>query len=154
VRLPVGGPYDKWFNSDGTPTAFGYERLKLLDAIDSYDPTSLTALVNTKSAITRTINAYSGTTYTLALTDAGDYCVFSNAAAITVTIPLNATVAFAIGTQIDVAQGGAGKVTFAGAGGVTLVSLSSYKALSGQEAGGTLIKTATDTWRLHGSLTA
>ena len=38
---------------------------------------------------------------------------FSNAAAQTVTVPPNSSVAFPIGTQIDCAQIGAGKVTFA-----------------------------------------
>lgn len=28
MRLQVGSPSDQWFNSDGTPTLFGYERLK------------------------------------------------------------------------------------------------------------------------------
>lgn len=28
MRLQVGNQSDQWFNSDGTPTAFGFERLK------------------------------------------------------------------------------------------------------------------------------
>ncbi len=28
MRLLVGDQTDKWFNSDGTPTVFGFERLK------------------------------------------------------------------------------------------------------------------------------
>jgi len=154
VRLPVGGPYDKWFNSDGTPTAFGYERLKLLDAIDSYDPTSLTALVNTKSAITRTINNQSGTTYTFALSDAGNYVSFNNASPITVTVPTNASVAFPLGTQIDFASYGNGKVTFVGAGGVTIFSLNNNKSLAAVYAAGTLLQIYANQWLLTGSLTA
>lgn len=38
---------------------------------------------------------------------------FNNAAAQTITVPPNSSVAFPIGTQIDLAQLGAGKVTFA-----------------------------------------
>ena len=106
----------------------------------------------TKSNVTRSINFQSGTTYTLALTDAGNICEFANASPVTVTIPLNATVAFPVGTQIDVMAGGAGKVTFAGAGGVTLKSVLSNKSLSAQEAAATLVKMATDTWRLAGPL--
>jgi hypothetical protein len=124
--------------------------------IDDLDPLSAVVFPSddAKSNVVRTIDAQIGTTYTFALADAGNLCEFTNAAAITVTIPLNATVAFPIGTQIDVVQGGAGKVTFAGAGGVTLKSVGSLKSLSTQEAGGTLIKMATDTWRLVGSLIA
>lgn len=28
MRLSVGNQSDQWFNKDGTPTAFGFERLK------------------------------------------------------------------------------------------------------------------------------
>jgi hypothetical protein len=138
-------------DDNGRWTDVYYDLIKMLDTLD---PLSMVAHDATKSDVTRIINTYSGTTYTFVIGDAGDYCEFTNAAAITVTVPPNSSVAFPIGTQIDVAQGGAGKVTFAQGAGVTIKSLSSYKALSGQEAGGTLIKTATDTWRLHGSLTA
>ncbi len=60
-----------------------------------------------------TINSQSGTTYTFALTDAWSMVTFNNAAAQTVTVPPNSSVAFPIGTQIDCSQLGAGKVTFA-----------------------------------------
>ena len=44
--------------------------------------------------------------------------------AITLTIPTNASVAFPVDTQIDVVAYGAGDVSIAGAGGVTINSLS------------------------------
>jgi hypothetical protein len=61
-----------------------------------------------------------GTPYTLLLTDAGKALVCTNAAAVTVNVPDNATVAFPIGTIIHVTQSGAGQVTLVPAGGVTL----------------------------------
>lgn len=124
--------------------------------LDLLDPLSNIVFPHdtTKSDVTRTINAQSGTTYTFLLTDAGNMVEFTNASPVAVTIPLNSSVAFPVGTQIDVMAGGAGKVTFAGAGGVTLKSVSSLKSLSAQEAAGTLVKMATDTWRLMGSLIA
>jgi hypothetical protein len=64
-------------------------------------------------------NAQSGTTYTLALTDADGVVTASNASAITVTIPNNV---FAQGDRITVVQQGAGQVTFAAATSVTIVS--------------------------------
>lgn len=107
-----------------------------------------------KSNVTRTINAQAGTSYTFAITDAGNLCEFTNAAAVTVTVPPNATIAFPVGTQIDLMAGGAGKVTFAQGAGVTVKSVNSFKSLAAQEAAGTLVKMATDTWRLTGSLVA
>lgn len=134
-----------------------YEFFQSLNALLLSTASALSALPAhdvTKSDVTRTINAQSGTTYTFLLTDAGNMVEFTNGSPVAVTIPLNSSVAFPIGTQIDVMAGGAGKVTFAGAGGVTLKSVSSLKSLSAQEAAGTLVKMATDTWRLMGSLVA
>lgn len=122
--------------------------------LDGLDPLSSIVFPHdvTKSDVTRTLNAQSGTTYTFALVDNGALCEFSNGSPVTVTIPTNASVAFPVGTQIDVTQGGAGKVTFAGAGGVTLKSVGSNKSLSAQEAGGTLVQMSANVWRLVGSL--
>jgi hypothetical protein len=58
-------------------------------------------------------NVQSGTTYTLALSDAGKIIDITNASSITVTIPANASVAFPVGTVIQVFQGGLGQVTIA-----------------------------------------
>lgn len=99
-------------------------------------------------------NAQTGTTYTVALTDAGDVVTLTNGSAITVTVPLNSSVAFPIGTQITLAQMGAGKVTVAGAVGVTVYSADSFLSLRTQYSSGTLIKTATNTWLLIGDLAA
>lgn len=107
-----------------------------------------------KSDVTRSINAQTGTTYTFVLGDAGKWCTFSNAAAITVTVPPNSSVAFPVGTQIDCSQPGAGQVTFAQGSGVTINSKSGDKKLTGQYSAATLLKTATDTWLLVGDLAA
>jgi hypothetical protein len=103
------------------------------------------------SAISTT-NAQTGTTYTLALTDAGKMVTLSNAAAIALTIPLNSSVAFPVNTQIDLAQLGAGQVTITATGGVTLRSYAGKVLLAGQYAGATLKQTATDVWLLIGNL--
>ena len=57
------------------------------------------------------INAQTGTTYTLALTDAAKLVTLTNASAITLSVNTDANVNFAIGTQILLYQGGAGQVT-------------------------------------------
>ena len=94
------------------------------------------------------------TAYTLVLGDAGKYVTLSNAASITLTIPTNATVAFDVGTVVNVVQLGAGQVTIAGAGGVTVNSQGSKLKLAGQYAVASLLKTATNTWVALGNLTA
>jgi hypothetical protein len=100
----------------------------------------------------RAINAQTGTSYTLALTDVGKLVTLSNAAAVTLTVPTNATVAFPVGTEIDLAQLGAGQVTVAGAG-VTINGSPGLK-IAAQYGAATLLKLATDTWLLLGKLSA
>lgn len=97
-------------------------------------------------------NAQTGTTYTLVLTDAGKLVTLNNALAITLTVPANSSVAFAVGDQINLLQLGAGQVTVAGAGGVTVNSAGALLKLSAQYALGTLVKTGTDAWVLIGNL--
>lgn len=99
-------------------------------------------------------NAQTGTTYTLVASDAGDVVTLTNGSAITVTVPTNASVAFPIGTQVTLAQMGAGQVTVAGAVGVTVYAADSFLKLRTQYSSGTLIKTATNTWLLIGDLAA
>ena len=94
------------------------------------------------------------TAYTLVLGDAGKYVTLSNASSITLTIPTNATVAFDVGTVVNVVQLGAGQVTIAGAGGVTVNSEGSKLKLKGQYAVASLLKTATNTWVALGNLSA
>lgn len=98
------------------------------------------------------INAKTGS-YTLVLSDAGKLITLTSSSAITLTIPTNASVAFPIGTQIDLVQGGAGAVTFAGAG-VTINSKGGNKTIADKFVGVSLIKTDTNTWLLVGDLIA
>ena len=100
------------------------------------------------------INAQTGTTYTFVLADATKLVTASNGSAQTYTVPPNSSVAFPTGTTITIIGIGAGKVTLAQGSGVTINSLDSEKAINGQHASATLIKTATDTWQLIGNLQA
>jgi hypothetical protein len=99
-------------------------------------------------------NQQTGTSYTLVLTDSTNKLVeLSNTSAITVTVPLNSSVAFPVGSQIMLLQTNTGQVTVAGAGGVTVNSNPGLK-LRAQWSSATLIKRATDTWVLVGDTTA
>ena len=107
-----------------------------------------------RAGFNSTQNQQTGTTYTLVLSDLGKLVELNNAAAITLTIPTNASVAFAIGDRIDLLQTGAGQVTVSAAGGVTLNSEGAKNKLAGQWAAATLIKRAADTWVLIGNIVA
>jgi hypothetical protein len=99
------------------------------------------------------INTQVGTTYTLALADAGKLITLNNGSPISVTVPLNSSVAFPTGTHIDFAQLGAGQVTIAGDVGVTLNYTPGNK-LRAQYSGASIIKIGTDTWMLFGDISA
>jgi hypothetical protein len=100
------------------------------------------------------LNAQTGTTYTLAVGDAGELVTLSNASAITLTVPTNAAVPFAIGTQITITRANSGQVTVAGAVGVTVNSADGYLKLRTQWSSATLIKINTNSWILIGDTSA
>jgi hypothetical protein len=91
------------------------------------------------------VNAQTGTSYTLVLTDSGKQVTMSNASASTLTVPPNASVAFAVGVRVQVIQLGAGAVTLTAGSGVTVSSASTSLAMV-QYQTATLIKQATNTW--------
>jgi hypothetical protein len=98
-------------------------------------------------------NPQTGTTFGPAISDAGKLVELSNTSAITVTMPLNSSVPFPVGTQINLLQTNTGQVSVVGAGGVTLNATPGAK-LRTQWSFATLIKRATDTWVLVGDITA
>lgn len=91
------------------------------------------------------VNTQTGTTYTLVLADAGKVVEMNNAAANTVTIPPNSSVAFVINTVIEIHQYGAGATSVAQGAGVTLRP-SSPQTVTGQYRSMRLRKRATDEW--------
>jgi hypothetical protein len=100
------------------------------------------------------LNAQTGTSYTAVLGDDGDLVTLDNAAAITFTVPPNSSVAFGIGTQINIMQLGAGQVTITPGAGVTIRSANSRLKTTAQYSVATCVKIATDTWVAVGSLSA
>ena len=109
------------------------------------------AQMNAVAEANLAVNAQgTATSYTLALTDAGKLVTFTGAAA-TVTIPLNSTIAFAVGDQINIAQLGTGQITMGTASGVTLVSAGSKTKTNGQYAVVTVVQYTTNSWLLLGN---
>lgn len=96
------------------------------------------------------LNAQTGITYTFVLADNGKLVTLDNASAITVTVPTNASVAYATGAIINLQQIGAGQVTVAPASGVTINGTGTKTRA--QWSAASLVKTATDTWTLIGDL--
>lgn len=114
---------------------------------------TLTNKTLTAPVINLALNAQTGTTYTPVLADNGKLITLANANPITLTVPLDASVAYAIGAQINIAQTGAGQVTVAGDVGVTVNGTPGLK-LRAQYSGATIIKVGTDSWLLLGDLAA
>ena len=102
------------------------------------------------SIINLAINAQTGTTYTPVLADNGKLVTLSNASAITLTVPTNASVAYPTGAQINIEAIGAGQVTIVGDTGVTVNGTGTK--LRTQWSAATLVKLGTDSWTLIGDL--
>jgi hypothetical protein len=104
------------------------------------------------------LNAQTGTTYTFVLTDADNKLVTaSNASAQTYSIPTNANVAYAIGSQINIIAIGTGQVTINAvtSGTTTVLSTGATAAapkLRAQYSSATLVKVGTDTWYVIGDI--
>ena len=125
----MGTPYAV---SSDLVSAYPAKSLAIAQYIDGY-----------KTDLAMVQNAQTGTSYTLALSDFTKLVTLNNAAAVAVTLPLEATVAWEAGTQLRLLNVGAGTVTVAGAVGVTIngtpLTLAQYK-------GAILTKTGTNTW--------
>lgn len=90
--------------------------------------------------------------YTLVLTDESKVVEMNKATGNTLTVPANSTVAFAVGTIVELFQYGAGQTTIAAAGGVTIRSSGGKLKLTGQYSAASLRKIATDEWCLVGDI--
>ena len=90
--------------------------------------------------------------YTLVLSDASKIIEMDTLGANTVTVPLDSSVAFPVGTEITVIQLGAGVTTFAFASGVTFRSNNFGTRIGDQYSGATLIKRGTNDWYIIGNI--
>jgi hypothetical protein len=90
--------------------------------------------------------------YTLVLSDADKLVEMNVGSANNLTVPLNSSVAFSTGTQILLAQYGAGQTTIVAASGVTIRSNGAKLKLNAQYSGATLVKIAENEWYLFGDI--
>jgi hypothetical protein len=107
--------------------------------------------IDTKSAKLITTNRQTAS-YTLVIGDADKLVEMNVGSANNLTIPLNSSVAFATGTQILLAQYGAGQTTIVPTSGVTIRSNGAKVKLNAQYSGATLIKIDTNEWYLFGDI--
>jgi len=102
------------------------------------------------------LNAQTGTSYTLVIGDVAKMVTLTNASAVTLNIPTNATAAFAVGTQILLYQGGAGQVSVVAStpGTTTVRAQGSKTKITGQYGVACVMKLATDEWVVFGNTSA
>ena len=111
--------------------------------------TSLAAKVDSYTPITQKTASYTLST----LDHRDDLIEMGSSSALTLTIPLNSSIAYPVGTSLDILQTGSGQVTIAGAAGVTVNATPGLK-LRTQWSSATLLKRAENTWVVFGDLTA
>ena len=117
---------------------------------------TLTNKTLTAPVVTYSINAQTTTAYVTVASDAGAFITVSNASANTFKIPTNASVAYAVGTTIQVMNIGAGATTISAVTPAT-TTISSAGASSAsptlaQWKAAQLVKVATDTWYCFGAI--
>ena len=150
------GANDAYLVADST-TALGVKWGTSASVVTLTGTQTLTNKTLTTPVATVNFNAQTGTTYTFVIGDASKFVTCNNAAAVAVSIPTNASVAFPTGTIINVQQIGAGQVTIAAlTPGTTTVTSAGATAASpktrAQYSAVTCIKTGTDTWTVVGDL--
>jgi hypothetical protein len=136
-----------------------------IDTSVTADLTTAQTLTN-KTLTTPTLNdpkinlafdPQTGTTYTTVLNDNGQVVTMNNSSANTLSIPTNASVAYPVGTQINVLQIGAGQTTIQAvtSGTTTILSTAATAAapkIRARYGMATCIKAATDTWYVVGDI--
>jgi hypothetical protein len=136
-----------------------------IDTSVTADLTTAQTLTN-KTLTTPTLNdpkinlaftADTGSSYTAVLTDNGKVVTMSNGSGNTFRIPTNASVAFPIGTQINVLQIGAGQTTINAvtSGTTTIQSTGAAPAapvLRARYSAATCVKAGTDLWYVFGDI--
>jgi hypothetical protein len=102
-------------------------------------------------------DAQTGTTYTVVLSDSNQVVTMNNAATNVLSIPTNASVAYPLGTQINVLQIGAGQTTISAvtSGTTTILSTAAVAdapKLRARYSSATCIKADTDLWYIIGDI--
>ncbi len=100
----------------------------------------------------QSINAQTGTSYTLVAADAGKLVTLNNGGAITLYLPQDSDATIAVGVYIDGYQLGAGQVTIAAGSGATLRVSGLTAKTRAQYSRFSVQKVSANTWSLAGDL--
>lgn len=144
AKAPLASP-----TFTGTPTLPTGSIATTQTSTDNSTKLATTAFVQANKLVS--INAQTAS-YTGVLADGQKLVTMNNASANTFTVPLNSSVAYPIGTSINITQIGAGQTSIVATGGVTIQSPGGALKIRVQYSTATLIKTATDTWILMGDI--
>jgi hypothetical protein len=143
IPVVAGDYFECWFSTSDTSTGLEADRTSFCIEVVEVEGGINIANVQNEAAAART----------LGLADINAHLVFSSASAVTVTVPLNASVAFPIGSTIDLEQTGSGVVSVASEAGVTVNKPAGRTAATpGQYAVVRLRKVELNTWTLYGEL--
>lgn len=99
------------------------------------------------------VNTQAGTSYTPVLSDAGRVLRFTSGSAVTLTVPLNSSVTFPIGAEIELYQSGAGQVTVVPESVAVISSVAGANKISAQHGVARLRKVDSNVWTLSGDIT-
>jgi hypothetical protein len=130
--------------ADGTVTSTEFQ---YINSLTSNAQTQIDAKTNKLITTNRQTASY-----TLVLSDADKLVEMNVGSANNLTVPLNSSVAFSTGTQILLAQYGAGQTTIVATSGVTIRSNGAKLKLNAQYSGATLVKIAENEWYLFGDI--
>lgn len=131
--------------------AIAYSKLNLGTSIVNSDISTSAAIDLGKLADVST--SAQTASYTLVLGDKNKVVEMGVATANTLTVPPNSSVAYAVGSQINILQTGAGQTTVTAGAGVTINATPGLK-MRAQWSYATLIKRAENTWVLVGDISA
>jgi hypothetical protein len=139
------------------PTTTGTLALTSDITVTASSTTTLTNKTLTDPKINLAFDAQTGTTYTTVLDDNGQVVTMNNASANTLSIPTNASVAYPVGTQINVLQIGAGQTTIQAvtSGTTTILSTGASAAapkIRARYGMATCVKASTDLWYVIGDI--
>jgi len=139
-----------WADGSAGGTAITAARLNNIEAgVESMDD-RVTALEDNGAVVTANPQT---TSYTLVLADAGKLVEMNSSSSTTVTVPPNSSVAFPVGTVIEVGRYGTASVTLVAGSGVTIrTPTGSPLTLRAQYSTVGLRKRATNEWVASGDL--
>ena len=151
---------------DGTADAGSAETVSRSDHVHPTDTSRLAASQKGAASGLATLDAnskvtaaqasaraiYATNSLTFALDHAGCFIRFNSTGAVTCTVPNNSSVAFALGTEIEICRWGTGTVTIAAESNVTLASVDNARKIDAQYGVVCLKKVSTDIWLLSGCL--